>query len=115
MELKVAVRTPEPEVSARLKDDLGDLVQKLENRGYRAETWTPGDGQNSSLQQSKESSSSSHAGGQQQQSGDNGQSYQQGRRQHQRQPQDWVWELERTAEDEETGKEPEQWRQILKQ
>jgi len=40
--IEVAVRTPDTEVARSLQTDLGDLVSRLENRGYKTEAWIPG-------------------------------------------------------------------------
>lgn len=39
--VQVAVRSSDPELSAALRGDLNDLVSRLENRGYKTETWAP--------------------------------------------------------------------------
>ena len=40
-ELKVAVRTADPDLAGSLRENLGDLVHKLEQSGFRADTWHP--------------------------------------------------------------------------
>jgi len=40
-EVKVAVHTPDVELSQALRERLGELVQRLEQTGYRTETWSP--------------------------------------------------------------------------
>jgi len=40
-EVKVAVHTPDAQLSQALRDRLGELVQRLEQTGYRTETWNP--------------------------------------------------------------------------
>jgi hypothetical protein len=42
-QLHVAVRSADPQLNASLRDHLGDLVTRLEDRGYRTETWRPSD------------------------------------------------------------------------
>ena len=44
----VAVRTDDRELAKSLQSDLGELVVRLERKGYNAETWTPGERSNSS-------------------------------------------------------------------
>ena len=39
----VAVRTDDRELSKSLQSDLGELVGRLERKGYNTETWTPGE------------------------------------------------------------------------
>lgn len=43
-ELQVSVRTPDTDLSRGLRDGLSDLVGRLQNSGYRAETWQPSGG-----------------------------------------------------------------------
>ncbi|MCL5744804.1 MAG: hypothetical protein M1541_12905 [Acidobacteria bacterium] len=40
-EVKVAVRTPDAELTGSLRSGLSDLVQRLEHSGFHAEAWTP--------------------------------------------------------------------------
>ena len=40
--VQVAVRTEDRELARSLQSDLGELVGRLERRGYTTETWTPG-------------------------------------------------------------------------
>ena len=44
----VAVRTDDREFAKSLQSDLGELVGRLERKGYSTETWTPGERLNSS-------------------------------------------------------------------
>ena len=39
--VQVTVRTPDPELARSLQSDLGDLVNRLENRGYKTEAFVP--------------------------------------------------------------------------
>jgi hypothetical protein len=39
--VEVSVRTPDAELTSSLRRDLGELVEKLEHKGFRAEAWTP--------------------------------------------------------------------------
>jgi hypothetical protein len=40
-EVRVAVRTPDPQLAGSLRDDLPQLSTRLEQTGFRAETWHP--------------------------------------------------------------------------
>jgi hypothetical protein len=40
-EVRVVVRTADPDVATPLRDNLGDLVHKLDQSGFRAEAWHP--------------------------------------------------------------------------
>ncbi len=39
--VEVSVRTPDAELTSSLRRDLGELVEKLEHKGFHAEAWTP--------------------------------------------------------------------------
>jgi len=39
--LRVAVRTPDTDLARNLQSGLSDLVQRLEHKGFEAETWSP--------------------------------------------------------------------------
>ena len=39
--VQVSVRTPDHELAKSLQADLGDLVSRLENKGFKTETWVP--------------------------------------------------------------------------
>jgi hypothetical protein len=39
--VQVAVRTADPDLAKSLQTNLGDLVGRLEDKGYKTETWTP--------------------------------------------------------------------------
>jgi hypothetical protein len=41
-EVQVAVRSADTHLTDSLRDDLGQLVSQLSERGYRSETWHPG-------------------------------------------------------------------------
>jgi hypothetical protein len=73
-ELKVAVRSADPNLAGSLRENLGDLVHRLEQNGLRAETWqpaqSPSDGPRQMRQTEGESFNGDHSGQQQQQSGD---------------------------------------------
>jgi hypothetical protein len=40
--MHVAVRTDDRELAKSLQSDLGDLVSRLDEKGYKTATWTPG-------------------------------------------------------------------------
>jgi hypothetical protein len=40
--VQVAVRTEDPELARSMQADLGDLVGRLEEKGFKAESWVPG-------------------------------------------------------------------------
>jgi len=69
-ELHVSVRTPDAGLTRGLRDGLSDLVGRLENSGYRAETWQPAGGNASNPHDQSHDSSS--RGGQQQSGGGSG-------------------------------------------
>jgi hypothetical protein len=69
-ELHVSVRTPDAGLTRGLRDGLSDLVGRLENSGYRAETWQPAGGNASNSHDQSHDSSS--RGGQQQSGGGSG-------------------------------------------
>jgi hypothetical protein len=48
--LRVAVRTPDVNLADNLRQDLNQLVSRLEEKGYRAETWRPAEIGGGSLQ-----------------------------------------------------------------
>jgi hypothetical protein len=94
-EVKVAVRTADADLAGSLRENLGDLVHKLEQSGFRAETWHPGQSGTTANDhwenpQEARSSSGNHPG-QQQQPGDG----RQRRRQHEQSR--WIEEMERTT------------------
>jgi hypothetical protein len=73
--VRVSVRTADADLAGSLRENLGDLVHKLEQSGFRADTWHPS--QSSSLegnQQTRraggESLGEDHSGRRQQHSGD---------------------------------------------
>ena len=62
--IEVAVRTGDSELNKSLQSELGDLVSRLENRGFKTEAWTPaGSRQPMSAQSSSESSANQHQSG----------------------------------------------------
>ena len=80
----VAVRTDDRELAKSLQSDLGELVGRLERKGYSTETWTPGERLNSSSMRDMSGSrdDGSGSGWTQQQDGQSrGDSHRRGRRQ----------------------------------
>jgi hypothetical protein len=77
--VQVAVRTADPDLAKSLQTNLGDLVGRLEDKGYKTETWTPVTAQhgtaavrepsNSANSQSQSANPGSQGGGQDQQHG----------------------------------------------
>ena len=90
--IQVAVRTADPELAKSLQTNLGEVVGRLEDKGFRTETWTPVSGHGGSALREPNSANS--------QSGDSSSQYsQQDRRQgqqesNQRQQQRWKAQLE---------------------
>jgi len=97
-ELRVAVRTPDSDIAQGLRQGLSDLTTKLNDNGYRAETWHPADTSSLTFSAPRESGNnqgqSSNSGSQQQ--NQQGSQQQDGGRQNQNssnRPR-WVQELE---------------------
>jgi hypothetical protein len=65
--IEVAVRAGDSELNKSLQSDLGDLVSRLENRGFKTEAWTP-----AAARQPVSLPSASEAGAHQQQPGHSG-------------------------------------------
>ena len=96
--LQVAVRTPDSTLAASLRHGIGDLIQKLEAQGFRAETFLPG----GSVQPARSPAGSSHAGEEQRGEhssggfgGDGGREQQRRRQQGEDQP-PWLDEMNKT-------------------
>lgn len=95
--LQVAVRTTDQDLAKSLQTNLGELVGRLEDKGFRTEAWTPVAVQHSAAV--RDSSNSAHSQSQPNDSGSEG--GQQGQRQgqqesNQRQPGRWKTQLEET-------------------
>lgn len=58
--VQVAVRSSDPELTSSLRGNLNDLVGRLENHGYKAETWAPAE--SSPLRPAQPSASADHRG-----------------------------------------------------
>jgi len=108
--VQVAVRTADPDLAKSLQTNLGELVGRLEDKGFRTETWNPVGEQhgssavrepsNSANNQSQSESSGSRGGqpGQRQGQQDSNQRQQQGR---------WKTQLQETLAAPITGSEEE--------
>ena len=59
--LRVAVRTPDPDLARNLQSGLSDLVHRLERKGFETEAWSPGDGLRSTPAQGSQSNSNDSA------------------------------------------------------
>lgn len=98
--VQVAVRTPDPELTKSLQTNLGELVGRLEQKGYKTETWVPAVPLHASTGLRESASSSGHS---QDQPGNSGswdgdqprrQQQDSGRRQQAR----WMTQLEQTLD-----------------
>ena len=102
----VAVRTPDHELAQSLQTDLGDLVGRLESKGFKTETWIPAAAHQAvPLSQSSNSNTgfgqSQHSG-----SGNGGAQQRQGQNSsNQRQKARWASQLEQTMSSNETRSE----------
>jgi hypothetical protein len=100
----VAVRTADPDLTKSMRTDLGDLVERLESKGFKAEAWVPAssrhmppaapDQSGSANNQSGPRHSGSGMGQRQGRQGQNGS--------NQRQQARWTAQLEETLSTEET-------------
>lgn len=107
--VQVSVRTADRQLAKSLQGDLGDLVGRLENKGFKTEAWVPASRHalaavfepgNTANGQGQPEHSGSRSGQQQQEhQGRNGS--------NQRQQPRWAAQLEETLSVEETGKENE--------
>ena len=106
--VQVAVRTPDQELTTSLQANLGELVGRLEQKGYKTETWVPAatlhptavlteSAGSSGHSQDQPGHSSSWDGGQQQRQ----EQQESGRRQQAR----WMTQVEQTLNGEDTGTE----------
>ena len=97
-ELHVSVRTPDAGLTRGLREGLSDLVGRLEQSGYRAETWRPADNTSTGQDQGRENPSQQHSSQQQNAGGSGTDSRQQQNSREQQQPgahiPEWVGELE---------------------
>lgn len=102
--VQVAVRTADPDLTKSMRTDLGDLVERLENKGFKTEAWVPAISRHmpaAAPEQSGSANSQSnprHSGsGMGQRQGRQGQSGS-----NQRQQARWTAQLEETLSTEET-------------
>jgi hypothetical protein len=97
-ELHVSVRTPDAGLTRGLREGLSDLVGRLEESGYRAETWRPADNASTAQDQGRENPSQQHSSQQQNAGGSGTDSRQQQNPRDQQEPgaqtPQWVGELE---------------------
>lgn len=101
-QVQIAVRTPDHELSKTLQTNLGDLVGRLEAKGFKAETCVPGGAHSTTVTRLETSNSepgrggsfSSWSGAQQQNRQGNGSGHKQRPR--------WTAQLEETLSTEET-------------
>ena len=103
--VQVAVRTADPELAKSLQTDLGDLVGRLESKGFKTEAWVPAASRHmpaaapersgSANSQNDPRHSSSGSDQRQGRPGQNGS--------NQRQQARWMAQLEHTLSTEETG------------
>jgi len=97
-ELHVSVRTPDAGLTRNLREGLSELVGRLEQSGYRAETWRPADNGSTAQDQGRENPSQQHSSQQQNGGGSGTDSRQQQNPRDQQQPgaqtPEWVGELE---------------------
>ena len=108
--VQVSVRTADPELAKSLRGDLGDLVGRLENKGFKTEAWLPTASRHTPAAAPEQPGSSNsqrdrrHSGsGADQRQGRQGQN-----RSNQRQPARWMAQLEETISTiEETGTKTE--------
>jgi hypothetical protein len=101
-ELHVSVRTPDAGLTRGLREGLSDLVGRLEQSGYRADTWRPADNASTAQDQGRENPSQQHSSQQQNAGGSGTDSRQQQNPRDQQQPgaqtPQWVGELESSLE-----------------
>jgi hypothetical protein len=96
--VQVAVRTADPDLATSLQNNLGDLMGRLEEKGFRTEAWTPATAQHSGGAV-RETSTSAKSQSQSDDSGFSGgrQNSQHGQREsNQRQPGRWKAQLNET-------------------
>ncbi len=105
--VQVAVRTPDQELTKSLQTNLGELVGRLEQKGYKTETWVPGTPLHTPAAMAEPTSSSGHNQDQpgHSSSWDGGQQQQQEQESGRRQQARWMTQLEQTLNGEEAGTE----------
>jgi hypothetical protein len=102
--VQVAVRTSDPDLAKSLRTDLGDLVGRLESKGFKTEAWVPTPLRHMPATAPGQSSSSNSQGGERQAGSGTGQRQErQGQSgSNQRQQARWKAQLEETLSTEET-------------
>jgi hypothetical protein len=102
--VQVSVRTADPELAKSLRGDLGDLVGRLEGKGFKTEAWVPTASRHTPAATPEQSGSSNSQGGERQSGSETDQ--RQGRQgqngSNQRQQARWKAQLEETLSTEET-------------
>ncbi len=93
--VQVAVRTTDQELAQSLQTNLGELVGRLEDKGFRTETWTPGSAQHGSAV-AKEASNSANSQNQSDNSSSQGRQQNPQQESNQRQQERWNTQLEET-------------------
>ena len=105
----VAVRTPDRELAKSLQTDLGDLVGRLENKGFKTEAWVPTASRHTPAAAPEQSNSATSHGDPRQAGSGSGQ--RQGRQgqngSNQRQQARWMEHVEETLSAQETRMEKE--------
>ena len=102
--VQVSVRTADPELAKSLRGDLGDLVGRLESKGFKTEAWVPTASRHTPAAAPEQSGSSNSQSGERQ--GGSGTDQRQGRQgqngSNQRQQARWKAQIEETLSTEET-------------
>jgi hypothetical protein len=103
--VQIAVRSADPELAKTLRSDLGDLVGRLESKGFKTEAWVPTAARHTSAAAPEQSDSHNSPGNPR----DTGTNQRQGRQgqngPNQRQQARWMAQLEDTIAIEETRTE----------
>jgi len=102
--VQVTVRTADPDLAKSLRTDLGDLVGRLESKGFKTEAWVPAALRHMPASAPGQSSSTNSQGGERQAGSGTGQRQErQGQNgSNQRQQARWKAQLEETLSTEET-------------
>jgi hypothetical protein len=102
--VQVSVRTADPELAKSLRGDLGDLVGRLEGKGFKTEAWVPTASRHTPAATPEQSGSSNSQGGERHTG--SGTDQRQGRQgqngSNQRQQARWMAQLDETLSTEET-------------
>lgn len=101
--VQVAVRSADPELTRSLRSDLGDLVGRLESKGFKTEAWVPSASRHMSAASAEPSNSNSNpSSSRDTNSGTNQRQWRQGQNgSNQRQHARWMAQLEETITTEE--------------